>query len=625
MTKSAEWRMSIGALPLPDGVRFRVWAPVARRVDVIVHGPRADRVYPLEGEAAGYFAGTVPGIGPGARYRYRLDGGDVYPDPASRAQPEGVHGPSEVIDPGAFRWTDDGWKGRPLEELVIYELHVGTFTPGGTFDSATERLDHVAGLGATAVQVMPIADFAGARNWGYDGVYLFAPALSYGGVDGFKRLVEAAHDRGLAVILDVVYNHLGPEGNYLPAVTGGRFFTDRRQTPWGDAIDYDGPYSGPVRDFVLQNVLYWFHEYHVDGLRLDATHEMVDESPKHLLAEIVEGARTIPGRPRLLIAEDERNDRRLLLPPEERGFGLDAVWADDLHHQIRRNVAGDSEGYYAQYSGTTADIATTLRQGWWRTGSQPPPPGGEDEPCEGTSPAGFAPPRFVHCIQNHDQVGNRALGERLNHQVPPGVFRALSTLLLTSPYTPMLWMGQEWAASAPFQYFTDHPEELGRLVTEGRREEFGRFSAFRDPDTRQMIPDPQAPETFRRSTLNWEEREDRLHGGMLTLYRALLDIRATHPALASSRREAFGAEALGEGAIAIRRDGSRSSVLGIVNLRGESLFELSEVEFTRPRGREWRLLLATEETRFGGEGDWGRLEADGVLHLTRPGALVLES
>jgi maltooligosyltrehalose trehalohydrolase len=626
MRDDRAWRMTLGAQPEADGMRFRVWAPTARSVDVIVYGPSAERIEPLEPEGEGYFAGRVGEIGAGARYRYRLDGEATYPDPASRSQPEGVHGPSEVVDPDSYAWSEDAWEGREHEELVIYELHVGTFSPEGTFAGVVSRLDDLVELGVTAIEIMPVANFAGERNWGYDGVNLFAPATAYGRADELKRLVDEAHRRGLAVLLDVVYNHLGPEGNYIPAVTGGRFFTDRHHTPWGDAINFDGPGSHAVRDFVIQNALHWIHEYRVDGLRLDATHALVDDSPKHILAELAERVHAAPGPRRVLIAEDERNDRRLLLPSAEGGYGLDAIWADDLHHQVRRLVAGDSEGYFAHYHGTTADLAATLRQGWWRTGDHPVPEEVEEEPREGTSPEGIPPKRFVHCIQNHDQVGNRAFGERLNHQIPLTVYRALSTLLLTSPYTPMLWMGQEWAASSPFHYFTDHPEELGRLVTEGRRREFGRFSAFRDPEVREQIPNPQSPTTFERSRLDWSEREDGEHEGVLALYQALLELRRSHPALRNGGRDGFDAAPLGDGTLVLRRnDPAGGALLVVVCVAGEIVTQLDRAPITRPPGdAPWRPVLATEERRFGGDGGWGRLEADGSLHLSQPGAVVLE-
>jgi maltooligosyltrehalose trehalohydrolase len=626
MSEAAGWQMTIGAQPLAEGVRFRVWAPRSREVDVVVYGPSLERIHPLDPEPGGYFAADLPGVAAGARYRYRLDGRDAYPDPATRSQPDGVHGPSEVVDPTAFAWRTTGWQGVAADDLVIYELHVGTFTEGGTFDAAVDRLDELAALGVTAIEVMPIANFPGKRNWGYDGVNLFAPATAYGGVDGFKRLVDEAHRCGLGVILDVVYNHLGPEGNYLPALTGGMFFTDRYETPWGEAVNVDGEGSAAVRDFIIQNALHWLTEYRVDGLRLDATHAITDRSRTHILADLARHVRELPGPRRVLIAEDDRNELRLLLPPEEGGYGLDGVWADDLHHQLRRHVAGDHESYFARYGGTMEDIVATLRRGWWRTretrAARGVAPRKERSPA---TPAEAIPPfRFVHCIQNHDQVGNRATGDRLNHEIPPGTFRAVSTLLLTTPYTPLLFMGQEWAASSPFLYFTDHPEELGRLVTEGRREEFKQFSAFTRPERRDQIPDPQAETTFLRSRLDWSERTTPGQAGVLRLYRALLAIRSEHPALRRRDRGSFDVATLGEGALAVRRSDDEGELLVVVNLRGEIRLDLPDLQITRPpRGAQWSYLLATEETRFGGDGGWGRLEAAGVLHVVQEGAVLL--
>ncbi len=612
------WRPAIGAVPEPEGVQFRVWAPAAGRVEVVVEGAGSHR---LAREGGGYHAGLVPGIGAGARYRFRLDGDLSCPDPASRSQPDGVHGPSEVVDPAAFRWADGGWRGLDPDALVIYELHVGTFTPRGTFDAVAERLGDLVRLGATAIEIMPVAEFAGARNWGYDGVALFAPESTYGGPAGLQRLVDAAHRAGLGVILDVVYNHLGPEGSYLPAVTGGRFFTGRHQTPWGDAVNFDGPDSRPVRDFVLENALSWAHDYHVDGLRLDATHAIVDESPVHILREIGERLHALSPR-RLAIAEDERNDRRLVLPVEQGGYGLDAVWADDLHHQLRRLTAGDHEGYFGPYGGTIAEVADTLRKGWSFEGDRSDHHGRP----RGTPAAGLPPRAFVHCLQNHDQVGNRALGGRLNHDVPLPVYRALSALLLLSPYTPLLWMGQEWAASTPFLYFTDHPEPLGRLVTEGRRREFARFSAFTDPEARARIPDPQAETTFLASRLAWEEAGRMPHAGVLALYRELLALRHGEPALRRRDRAGFGVAELGGRALALRRESSEDGALLLVACVGDgvALRYDERPETQAPAGRRWEPVLATEEPRFGGSGDWGLVEAAG-LKLGSAGAVVLRA
>lgn len=614
--------LPFGAEPGPDGVHFRVWAPGHHRVDVVVYGPAAERLQPLEPEPAGYFAGYVPGVGPGAHYKFRLDGGDVFPDPASRSQPRGVHGASEVVDPRAFAWTDTGWRGVPLADAVIYELHVGTATPAGSFEGLIPVLPYYRDLGVTVLQLMPVANFPGARNWGYDGVNLFAPATAYGGPDGLKRLVDAAHGHGLGVFLDVVYNHLGPEGNYLPVFTSGRFFTDRHKTPWGDAVNYDGPDSEPVREFVLHNAVHWVREYHVDGLRLDATHAILDDSPVHLLRELAERVHAAADRPITLVAEDERNERRLITPVEQGGYGLDAVWADDLHHQLRRHTAGDREGYFASYSGSLEDIARTLRRGWFYEGAVPPHRG---EP-RGTSAAGLPPERFVHCLQNHDQVGNRAFGDRLSDVVEPPVYRALSALLLLSPYTPMLWMGQEWAATTPFLYFTDHPEELGRLVTQGRREEFKAFSAFRDAAARERIPDPQAPETFERSKLDWVQSRREPHAGALQLYREMLALRRGSAALRNRSRDGFAVAQVDHRGLVVRRDAAngREAVLVAVCFGADMEVGLRGQTTAAPAGGRWRLVSATEEERFGGSGEWGQLRPD-TLRLDAAGAVVLRS
>lgn len=627
---NAAWRPTLGARPTTAGVDFRVWAPEAARVDVVLYAHGAEAVHPLAPEPGGYFAGHVLGATPGARYRYQLDGGAAVPDPASRAQPEGVHGPSAVVDPHAFRWTDAAWPGLSPDDLVLYELHVGTFTPEGTFDAAIGRLDDLAALGVTAVEVMPVAAFAGARNWGYDGVALFAPAAPYGGPEGLRRLVDAAHARGLGVILDAVYNHFGPDGNYLYAVTGGRFFTNRHTTPWGDAVAYDGPDAGPVRGFVIENALHWAHEYHVDGLRLDATHAVHDASPVHVLREIAERLHALE-RPRVVIAEDERNERRVVLPPAAGGLGMDAVWADDLHHQLRRLTAGDAEGYFRPFTGTVADVVATLQRGWFFEGQA-----GEGGHARGTPAAGLPPRAFVHCLQNHDQVGNRALGDRLHHVVPLPVYRALSALLLLSPYTPLLWMGQEWAASTPFQFFTDHHPALGQRVTEGRRAEFAAFSAFSDPAARVRIPDPQAASTFLHSTLRWAERAEPPHAGVLALYHALLALRRTEPALARADRAHFavaavGDAASGERALALHRTSPAGDRVLVVVSVGDALhLPLGEVAHTRPpAGRRWAPVLWTGEARFGG-GDasaaavFAGADAD-ALALRTPGAVVLRA
>ena len=502
---------TLGAIPESGGVRFRVWAPAARRLDVVVEGQEP---HPMRAREGGYFEAFVEGLGPGARYRYRVDGGELYPDPASAFQPEGVHGPSEVVDP-SYRWEDEEWQGTPLRELIFYELHLGTFTPEGTYAAAEAKLGYLKELGVTAVELMPVADFPGRWNWGYDPAAQFAPSRAYGRPEELKHFVDAAHRLGLAVYLDVVYNHFGPDGAYAVALAP-QFFTDRHQTPWGQAINLDGEHSAGVRRFFLENARYWLEEYHFDGFRLDATFALIDDSPKHFLAELSETVEEVGGWKRHLVAEDHRNWRRLLEPRAEGGYGLDATWADDFHHQLRVNLAGDRHGYYRDYGGSAREIAETINQGWFYTGQHSKHLGG----ARGSDPSGLAPEQFVFCIQNHDQIGNRPHGNRLDEDVSLEAYRAASALLLFAPQLPLIFMGQEWAASTPFQYFTDHNPELGKLVSEGRREEFSDFPGFAGE-----VPDPQDEATFKRSKLDWGEVDAGIHAQMLAYYRDLLRLR----------------------------------------------------------------------------------------------------
>jgi maltooligosyltrehalose trehalohydrolase len=508
-------RLYLGALPVEDGIRFRLWAPEASAVTLILDGDTQDRTVPSTGD--GYFERTVPDATVGIRYQYRLDDGPPMPDPASRYQPEGVHGPSEVIDPSAFAWDDAAWEGRSFSDLVFYELHIGTFTPEGTFGAAIDRLDYLRDLGITALNVMPVADWPGRWNWGYDQAALYAPSRAYGRPDQFRRLIDAAHQRGLAVFLDVIYNHLGPDGAYVAAFAP--MFTDKHQTPWGPAINLDDRYSEGVRALFVDNALHWLDEYHLDGFRLDATHVLRDDSTPHFLAELSAAVDRLQGRPRYLVAEDHRNLNTLLRPRTDGGYGLDAVWADDFHHLIRNITAGDEDGYYAHYADATAgDVSITLEQGWFYDGK----PSRSTGQLRGSSTAPLQPEQCVVCIQNHDQVGNRPTGQRLHHEIPLSTYRAASALLLLAPETPLVFMGQEWATSAPFQFFTDHDEDLGQQVTAGRKAEFEDFPGFQG-----TVPDPQAPETFARSRLRWEELERPPHTGIHALYRDLLRLRPT--------------------------------------------------------------------------------------------------
>ena len=618
MTDPAGWRPSIGAWIDGRGVRFRVWAPASREVSVRIATPPA-RTVTLDPEIGGWFAGFVDDVSAGARYRFELDGTHVWPDPASRWQPDGVHGPSAVVDPGEYRWHSGAWTPPPLEALVIYELHVGTFTPQGTFASAAGRLGQLAELGVTAVELMPVSAFPGTRNWGYDGAALFAPAAAYGTPDELRHFVDEAHRLGLAVIADVVYNHFGPDGAYAAACSP-RFFSDRHTSPWGAGINLDGPDSDSVRRFFIEHAIAWIHEFRFDGLRLDATHALIDERPVHFVSELRAAVRSaVRDRDVLLVAEDHRNLRVMMDPPERGGWGLDGVWADDFHHVARRLAAGDEEGYYRDYAGTTREMARTLRDGWLYQGEPSVHEGGP----RGTSPAGLSLSRFVICLQNHDQVGNRAFGERLHHQVAPEVFRALTAVLLLAPETPLLFMGQEWAATSPFLYFTDHQNALGRLVSEGRRSEFRHFRAFADPATRDTIPDPQAEETFLRSRLDWGERTHPLHAGVVTLHHDLLALRRTLVA-----DEVSGLE--GQDRIAaIDRDGV------MLRRRVRDGGELVLVARFRDAGRlvvpdgpaTWRVVLDTEAAAYTGEPRPPRIDVRGALavEFSRPGAVVFLS
>jgi maltooligosyltrehalose trehalohydrolase len=618
------FRPSLGAWPDTGGVRFRLWAPERREVELVLEDAGRVQAPSLERDRDGYWHALVPDLKAGARYKYFLDGEGPYPDPASRFQPEGVHGPSQVVDPTRYEWQAGAWQGLTLEELVVYELHVGTFSPEGTYAGVEASLEHLRELGVTALELMPLAEFPGSRNWGYDGASLFAPARCYGTPDELRRLVDRAHAAGLAVLADVVYNHLGPDGAYLGCFSP-RYFNSGRRTPWGAALNFDGDGSEHVRALLIENALHWLHEYRFDGLRLDATHAIQDSSRRHILAELQARARASAGDRRLLlIAEDNRNLAHMVRSEASHGFGLDAVWADDLHHQLRRHLAGDSDGYYEDYSGTAHDVAETLRDGWFYKGQR----SARLHRHRGSDPTGEPPRRFVVCLQNHDQVGNRALGERLHHQVDEPAFRAATALLLLAPQTPLLFMGQEWAASSPFLYFTDHAAELGRLVTEGRRREFASFAAFSDAAARARIPDPQQESTFLRSRLDWSEREREPHARVERLHRALLALRRQEQP-ARAERAALHVAALDSGSLAFHvgpRPGCRRHLLVVVRLSGAGESRLDAAALGLPPGAAWREALSTEDARFAAGPRPPSLERRGddlLPSFARPGAIAL--
>ncbi len=541
-------RMPFGAETLSDRrVRFRLWAPSHKEIGLELDGGEPVSMQPV-GE--GWHELVTDRARPGTRYRFTLPDGLRVPDPASRHQPQDVHGPSEVIDPAAHAWRDTGWRGRPWEEAVIYELHIGAFTPEGTFRAAIDRLDHLVALGVTAIQIMPVSDFPGQRNWGYDGVLPYAPDASYGRPEDLKALVEAAHECGLMVMLDVVYNHFGPEGNYLHAIAC-EAFTDRHKTPWGAAINMDGPESGPVRAYFIHNALYWIKEYHLDGLRLDAVHAILDDSPKHLLEELAEHVRAaVPDRPVHLVLENEENQASRLVRGEDgRPRWYTAQWNDDVHHVLHVAASGESKAYYADYHGDTEKLGRALAEGFAFQGEAMPYRGH----ARGEPSAALPPTAFVAFIQNHDQVGNRAFGDRLSHFAPAEAVRAVAAVYLLLPQVPMLFMGEEWAAAQPFPFFADFGPELAEAVRKGRREEFARFTEFQDPAMRERIPDPTAQATFASAKLRWEDAARPEHAGWLDWYRRVIAVRHAEivPRLAG-----IGAgghyEVLGEGAVAVR-------------------------------------------------------------------------
>ena len=505
---------------------IRVWAPAAGRVEV-VGGERRTAMVQAGG---GWHVAPASAAGDDGRYLFSVDGGDPAPDPRSQYQPEGVHGPSQLVDHSTFAWTDHGWGGFPLSDAVIYELHTGTFSAAGTFDGVAEKIPHLFDLGVNAIELMPVATFPGSRGWGYDGVDLFAPHPAYGGPEGLKRLVDACHAAGIAVVLDVVYNHLGPDGNYLG--TYGPYFTDVYQTPWGTAMNYDGRGADEVRRFFVDNALAWLRDYHCDGLRLDAVHAIIDTSAVHFLEQVSSSVRRLreeTGRELWLIAESDLNDPRLLWPADRGGYGFDAQWSDDFHHALHSVVTGERDGYYRDF-GTLADLAVALREAFVYAGRYST----YRERTYGRLPTGQPGWAFLGYIQDHDQVGNRARGERISHLVSPGLCRVAAALVLLGPFTPMLFAGEEWAASTPFLYFTNHEDhELARSVTRGRRRE---FSAFGWPA--EDVPDPQAQATFDASRLRWEELDTPLHAEMLTWYRDLLRLRRSEASLRDGRLDA---------------------------------------------------------------------------------------
>lgn len=587
MTRLGAW--------VEDGwIRLRTWAPGRRQVEAVFESGRL----PMRAEPDGMWSLSMPDSGGRLQWKISLDGGEPLPDPASGWQPTGVHGPS-ALDRGDFTWTDEGWRGVSMKQLVLYELHVGAATREGTFDALIPHLDHLRELGVTAVELMPVATFPGTRNWGYDGTFWCAPSQLYGGPEALRRLVDAAHARGLAVMLDVVLNHFGPAGNYLWTFARDAF-TDRHRTPWGEALDWTKP---GLRQLAVSCVERWIRDFHLDGLRLDATHAIFDDAPSpHLLQELADAARSAaPDRTVLMIAEDDRNEASLLRSVDEGGLGLDGVWADDFHHVMRHLIAGDADGYFADYEGTVTEVARVIERGWLYEGE----PSKFRNAPRGTSPEGLPPERFVHFLQNHDQIGNRALGDRLGAAVDVDVLLAATAVLLLSPHVPLLFMGQEWNTTTSFPFFTDHEPDLGRAVTEGRRREFAAFTSFGGE-----LPDPQARRTFDAAALDWSECLRPGHAQSLAWHRSLLSLRHTHPAIGGG----FQVRPLGSSGLLLHLT-QGPAALAVVASFGAPLEHRLEGSF--------RLLLSTDAPEFGGRSP-ARLDG-AMAFLGGAGAVVVES
>jgi malto-oligosyltrehalose trehalohydrolase len=506
------------------GVRFRLWAPACSQVRVALYDTGASavsRLVDMRSAAGGWHELTDGAARAGWRYHFVLPDGQRVPDPASRFQPGDVHGPSEVVDPHGYRWNDAGWRGLPWHRAVIYELHVGAFTPEGTFTAVIGHLGHLVDLGVTALQIMPVADFPGRYNWGYDGALLYAPDATYGRPEDLKSLVDAAHAHGLMVLLDVVYNHFGPEGNYL-SLYAPAFFSTRR-TPWGAGNSYDGPDSPEVREFVIQNAIYWLTEYHIDGLRIDAAHAIVDESEKHLLDELADRVQAACPRAHLILENQNNEARRLMRDAQGKPRQFTAQWNDDLHHVLHVAVTGEAAGYYADYLGDAHKLSRAIAEGFCFQGEIMPYRGRP----RGQPSATLPPIAFIAFIQNHDRIGNRAMGDRLSHCAAPAALRAIAAVYLLLPQVPMIFMGEEWAAAQPFPFFCDFAGELADAVRAGRRKEFAAFPGFESEASRSRIPDPQAQQTFESAKLVWEDLTDSEHANWLQFYQQLLCVRHT--------------------------------------------------------------------------------------------------
>ncbi|WP_116808587.1 malto-oligosyltrehalose trehalohydrolase [Steroidobacter cummioxidans] len=618
----------LGAVCSDGAARFRVWAPDARRVDVVF----ADANYKpltLTREDGGYFSGAAT---TSARlYKYKVDDAGPWPDPCSRFQPQGVHGPSMLVDPSSFPWTDTQWRGVGIERQIIYELHVGTFTLEGTFDAAAEKLEYLRDLGVTVLEVMPVAECPGRWNWGYDGVQIYAPYHMYGDHEAFKRFIDRAHALDLAVILDVVYNHVGPDGNYLPCFSP-HYFSQRHRTDWGAPFNLDEEHSAGAREFLIGNACYWIREFHLDGFRLDATQSIFDASKTHLLAELTQRARALAQPRRIIfIAENEPQHSEHLLPVNAGGFGMDAMWNDDFHHSARVALTGSRDGYFHDYTGRAQEFLSCVRRGFLYQGQWY----SWQKLCRGTPLHDREAAACVIFLQNHDQVGNTAAGVRIHSVCAAARYRALAAVTLLAPQTPLLFMGQEFGASTTFTFFADHAEKLARQVHAGRREFVGQFRAYADPRLQALIPDPGAERTFLDSKLDWTECAR--NSDMLSLHRDLLRLRRDDPVISRQDRASIDGATLSEHSFVLRWfDAEHGDRLLIVNLDSElDGGPIAEPLLAPPRGSDWQMFWNSESPEYGGLGAFAPVAEHGcgpwriqaqcaVLLLAAPRIIIAE-
>jgi len=608
MVTTKSWALDLGASVSKGGVHFRVWAPKASSVSLVIIGDKEP--YPMNAEDRRYFSTFIQNLKPKKSYCYLLNKDQPRPDPVSRFQPEGVHGPSQIINPNQFQWEDQDWKGIPLQEMIIYELHTGTFTQEGTFKAIIPFLDYLRNeLGVTGIELMPVAQFPGERNWGYDGTYLYAPQNNYGGPMGLKSLINACHQKGLAVILDVVYNHLGPEGNYLGDY--GPYFTDRYKTPWGSAVNFDGPESDEVRQFIIDNALYWVTEYHMDGLRIDAIHGIFDFSAQHILYDIREAVHQQAkrlGRHIVVVAESDLNDVHVINPPSGGGYGLDAQWNDDLHHCLHTLLTGEQNGYYQDF-GKFKQLVKALQEGFVYGGQYSP----YRRRRHGSSSKHLPPSKFVIFSQNHDQVGNRWKGDRLSTLVSFEALKLAAGIILLSPNIPLLFMGEEYGEEAPFQYFINHSDhDLIEAVRKGRKEEFSAFQWSAE------TPDPQDEVTFLRSKINLDLRYEGKNQTLLQFYEALITLRkelyfSSSPDEKGIRIEGFEREK----SILIRWEVGQDRVIGLFNFNDEPI----KIDIAIEKG-EWEKIFSSASEEWGG---MGALVPESIHSTGSGGIFVLDT